>query len=199
MSRSNSRKLWAAHVANQAQSGGTSKNSSKTNVSTLDAGKPISGMILGIDPSLRGTGLALIKIEHGQAPIYKLSQTVKVAPKYSMQDCLYEIATAIHAITDQFKVDYAAIEETIYVQNFQTAQILGAARGACLTALALRHIDTHHYAPLRIKQAVIGYGRASKEQVIKSVQSQLNMKTELPSDEADACGAALCHGYTYRV
>ncbi|MEM9025651.1 MAG: crossover junction endodeoxyribonuclease RuvC [Verrucomicrobiota bacterium] len=45
---------------------------------------------------------------------------------------------------------------------------------------------------------MVGYGRASKEQVIKSVQSQLNLSEPLPSDEADACGAALCHGYTYR-
>ena len=198
MARSNSRKLWASHIASNGTDATGAKKASKPTPS-INAGAPISGTILGIDPSLRGTGLALIKIERGQSPVYKLSQTVKVAPKFSMQDCLYEIATAIHAITDQFKIDYAAIEETIYVQNFQTAQIMGAARGAALTALALRHIDTHHYAPLRIKQAVVGYGRASKDQVIKSVQSQLNMKTELPSDEADACGAALCHGYTYRI
>ena len=198
MPRSNARQLWASHIANKGTDAQNSKKST-AKIPALDAGEPINGLILGIDPSLRGTGLALIKIARGQAPVYRLSQTVKVAPKFSMQDCLYEIATAIHAITDQFKVDYAAIEETIYVQNFQTAQIMGAAHGAALTALALRHIDTHHYAPLRIKQAVVGYGRASKEQVIKSVQSQLNMKTELPSDEADACGAALCHGYTYRV
>lgn len=199
MARSNSRKLWASHIANQETGTGTQAPAKKARTTdAFDPGTPVTGTILGIDPSLRGTGLALLKVTRGQTPEYLLSQTVKVPPKRSMQDCLYEIATAIHAITDQFKVDFAAIEETIYVQNFQTAQILGAARGAALTALALRHIDTHHYAPLRIKQAVVGYGRASKEQVIKSVQSQLNLREPLPSDEADACGAALCHGYTFR-
>lgn len=199
MASSNSRKLWASHIAKQADgSGANSGKTKRVRPTTLDAGTPISGTILGVDPSLRGTGLALVKITRGQTPEYLLSQTIKVPSKRPMQDCLYEIAIAIHAITDQFKVDFAAIEETIYVQNFQTAQILGAARGAVLTALALRHIETHNYAPLRIKQSVVGYGRASKEQVIKSVQSQLNLREPLPSDEADACGAALCHGYTYR-
>ncbi|MCH2154874.1 MAG: crossover junction endodeoxyribonuclease RuvC [Opitutales bacterium] len=195
MARSNPRKLWAAHLAGNGKSTG---NSATTQHPSIRLGEAFSGTVLGVDPSLRGTGLSLIRVKSGAAPEYLLSQTVKVKPKESMQTCLYEIATAIHAITDQFKVDHAAVEQTIYVQNFQTAQILGTARGAALTALALRHIQIFEYAPLRIKQAVSGHGRASKEQVIKSVQQILRLTVPLPSDEADATGAALCHAFTHR-
>jgi crossover junction endodeoxyribonuclease RuvC len=84
------------------------------------------------------------------------------------------------------------------VQNFQTAQILGAARGAAIAAAALREVPVFEYPPLRVKQAVVGLGRASKEQVARTVMALLGHSRTLAVDEADAAGVALCHAFTWR-
>ena len=158
-----------------------------------------SGQVLGIDPSLRGTGLALIEFTPGREPLLLRCRTVTVHPKKSMAFALGEISTAVTAFLKDFEVRHVALEQTIYVQNFQTAQILGAARGAAIAAAALHgHEDVFEYAPLRVKQAVVGAGRASKEQMARTVMSLLGHGRMLASDEADAAGVALCHAFTWR-
>lgn len=153
---------------------------------------------MGIDPSLRGTGLALICFQAGKAPKLLHSRTLRLSPRLSMAECLGEIAKAVSACLEMASVDCLAIEQTIYVQNFQTAQIMGAARGAAIAPAAMRGIPVFEYAPLRIKQAVVGFGRASKEQVMAMMKGYLEMSEMLASDEADAAAAALCHAVSYR-
>ncbi len=155
------------------------------------------GIVLGIDPSLRGTGLAVVSFDEG-APSLRYSVTLRVPQRLSMAECLGEISRAVTAALETFPVRHVALEQTIYVQNFQTAQILGAARGAAIAAAAVRGIPVSEYPPLRVKQAVVGFGRASKEQVAGMVRSLLNNEILLPSDEADAAAVALCHAYTWR-
>ena len=92
-----------------------------------------------------------------------------------MADCLASISRAIDEVISKYALDCVAVEQTIYVQNFQTAQILGAARGAAIAAVALRDLPIMEYPPLRIKQAVVGYGRASKEQVARTVSQLLGV------------------------
>ena len=92
----------------------------------------------------------------------------------------------------------ASIEETIYVQNFRTAQAMGASRGAALSVLARLGLSVEEYAPKRIKMAVTGHGSATKEQVGRMVRSVLGLNHDLPLDESDAAAAALCHAYTGR-
>ncbi len=159
---------------------------------------PFKGQVLGVDPSLRGTGLALIEFSPGQQPVMLRCRTVKVAAKYSMAHALAEIHRAIGSFLDDFPVKHVALEQTIYVQNFQTAQVLGAARGSAITAVALRELPVFEYAPLRVKQAVVGAGRASKEQMAKTVMGLLGHGRALAFDEADAAGVALCHAFTWR-
>ncbi len=89
-----------------------------------------------------------------------------------------------------------ALEQTIFVQNIKTALILGAARGAAIAAAATLNKPVFEYPPLRIKQAVVGYGRASKHQVTHMVKQMLDLGDALAFDEADAAGVALCHAYT---
>src|SRR5690242_18006378 len=85
------------------------------------------GRVLGIDPSLRGTGLALIEFAPGRQPVLLRCQTVRIAAKRPMAHCLAEIHKAVAAFVTEFDPRHVALEQTIYVQNFQTAQILGAA------------------------------------------------------------------------
>ena len=157
-----------------------------------------AGRVLGIDPSLRGTGLALIEFVPGRTPVLLRCQTVLVGARATMATCLGEIHRAVADFVAAFDPAHVALEQTIYVQNFQTAQILGAARGAAIAAAALRRKEVFEYAPLRVKQAVVGQGRASKDQVARTVMSLLGHGRVLAFDEADAAGVALCHAFTWR-
>ncbi|HKB91531.1 MAG TPA: crossover junction endodeoxyribonuclease RuvC [Opitutaceae bacterium] len=162
------------------------------------ARSPFAGVVLGIDPSLRGTGLALIEFGAGRTPLLLRSRTVKVPATRPMSYCLGEIFKSVAEFMDGTEVVHVALEQTIYVQNFQTAQILGAARGAAIAAAALREKPIFEYAPLRVKQAVVGAGRASKEQMARTIMAMLGHGRTLAFDEADAAGVALCHAFTWR-
>jgi crossover junction endodeoxyribonuclease RuvC len=156
------------------------------------------GRVLGIDPSLRGTGLALIEFAAGRPPVLLRCQTVKVPAKHPMSHCLAAIHRAVTEFVTGLEPRHVALEQTIYVQNFQTAQILGAARGAAIAAAALHDREIFEYAPLRVKQAVVGRGQASKEQMARTVMGLLGHGKPLAFDEADAAGVALCHVFTWR-
>jgi crossover junction endodeoxyribonuclease RuvC len=157
-----------------------------------------TGLVLGIDPSLRGTGLALIEFESGRQALLLRARTVRIPQKTPMAGALAEIHRAVTAIMDGFAVRHVALEQTIYVQNFQTAQILGAARGAAIAAAALLGKPVFEYPPLRVKQAVVGVGRASKQQMQRTIMALLGHGAPLAPDEADAAGVAVCHALTWR-
>lgn len=159
---------------------------------------PFSGRVLGIDPSLRGTGLALIEFAAGRQPVLLRCETVKVPARHAMAFCLAEIHRAVARYLADYAPRHVALEQTIYVQNFQTAQILGAARGAAIAAAALREVETFEYPPLRVKQAVVGRGHAAKEQVARTVMTLLGHGRTLGLDESDAAAVALCHAFTWR-
>ena len=188
---SKSRKLWAQHLSGQG------KKSQSVDPAALLKKTPYAGRILGIDPSLRGTGLAVLEC-HGNR--YKLlhSETLKLTAKVASIDCLGKIHQTVADLVDLWKPRHVSCEETIYVQNFKTAQIMGAARGAAISAVAIREVPVFEYAPLRVKQAVVGFGRASKEQMSQTLSQMLGLGKPLPFDQSDALGLALCHAYTWQ-
>jgi crossover junction endodeoxyribonuclease RuvC len=126
------------------------------------------------------------------------ASTLKLKPALTQIECLAAIGHQVEDFINQHPIDHVAIEETIYVQNFQTAQILGAARGAAIAAAAMRGLPVSEYAPLRIKQAVVGSGRASKEQVARTVLSLTGFDAGRQYDASDAAAVALCHAFTWR-
>ena len=157
-----------------------------------------TGLVLGIDPSLRGTGLALIEFRSGRPALLLRARTVRIPQRTAMPAALAEIHRAVTAMMEGCDVRHVALEQTIYVQNFQTAQILGAARGAAIAAAALKGKPVFEYPPLRVKQAVVGVGRASKQQMQRTIMALLGHGAPLASDEADAAGVAMCHALTWR-
>jgi len=196
MARMNVRQMWAAKLAGKPVAA-----ASQLPDSAALAARPraaFAGRVLGIDPSLRGTGLALIEFAPGRAPVLLRCATVRVAAKRPMSEALAEIHRAVLTMLDGAEVRHVAMEQTIFVQNFQTAQILGAARGAAMAVAALQGRPVFEYAPLRVKQAVVGIGRASKEQMARTVMALLGHGRTLAPDEADAAGVALCHAFTWR-
>ncbi len=190
MAQKSNRKLWADYVQKKATHSGQTPKS-------VTLGAFFEGTILGIDPSLRGSGFALIEYKKGNACLLDKA-TLKISNRYSMIDCLGKIGSQVEAFLNGTKVNHLAIEQTIYVQNFQTAQILGAARGAAIAPAAMRAIPVFEYAPLRVKQAIVGKGRASKEQVAKTVENLLSVEFNEAYDESDAAAVALCHAFTWR-
>ena len=83
-------------------------------------------------------------------------------------------------------------------RTLRLRQIMGSARGAALSAAAIREIPVFEYAPLRVKQAVVGFGRASKEQMSQTLSQMLGLGKPLPFDQSDALGLALCHALTWQ-
>ena len=89
---------------------------------------PYKGRILGVDPSLRGTGLAVLDCD-GSTHRLLHSETLKFNTKISSISCLGKIHQSVAQLIDLWKPRHLSCEETIYVQNFKTAQIMGSARG----------------------------------------------------------------------
>ena len=192
MARKSTRKLWAEHIA---RGGGQSAKAQKAApLRTVQ----FEGVVLGIDPSLRGSGFAVLDYQpNGKVRVLE-SATLKLKPAPSQIECLGAIGNQVEDFIDQHQLRHVAIEQTIYVQNFQTAQILGAARGAAIAVASMRGLPVFEYAPLRIKQAVAGAGRASKEQVARTICSITGTDLTGRLDESDAAAVALCHAYTWR-
>lgn len=191
MARKSTRKLWAEHIARGGRSSAVVK-------ATPLKAVQFDGLVLGIDPSLRGSGFAVLDYKsHGRVRVLE-STTLKLKSDISQIECLGAISHQVEDFIDQHEIKHVAIEQTIYVQNFQTAQILGAARGAAIAIASMRGLPVFEYAPLRIKQAVVGAGRASKEQVARTLQSITGTDFIDNLDESDAAAVALCHAFTWR-
>ncbi len=198
MARMNSRQMWTAKLAGKPVPSRVRRGAGVA-PGELRLKKAFVGLVLGIDPSLRGTGLALVDFRSGQPPLMLRCRTVRVPAGRTMAFALGEIHRAVaEFLANAPGVRHVALEQTIYVQNVQTAQILGAARGAAIAAAALQGLPVFEYPPLRVKQAVAGSGRASKEQMARTVMSHLGHARALAFDEADAAGVALCHAFSWQ-
>jgi crossover junction endodeoxyribonuclease RuvC len=199
MARKSARSLWTDKLRGGASpsAGAGTPRARKAAPAKAPAGRGCRAVILGIDPSLRGTGLAVIDAR--AEPMRLLaSVTVKLGPGLAPYECLGRIADEVERLARAHAVTHAAIEETIYVQNFRTAQAMGASRGAALSVLARLGVKVGEYAPKRIKLAVAGHGAAQKEQVGRMIRAVLGLAAELPLDESDAAAVALCHAHTAR-
>lgn len=190
MARKNSRQLWADKVSGKSVKPPVSGGYAASRI-------PFRGVVLGIDPSLRGTGLAVVEFSEADRRLVLHSRTIKLKPSIPMFECLGVINGNVAELLKAYPIDAVAVEQTIYVQNFQTAQILGAARGAAIAAAAISGKSIFEYAPLRVKQAIVGMGRASKEQVARTVMGLVGHADTLAYDESDAAAVAICHAFTH--
>src|SRR3954471_14138255 len=127
MARMNVRQMWAAKLAGRAVPSAlpiprNAASSAQLSIA-IRPRTPFVGLVLGIDPSLRGTGLALVEFNPRGQPVLLRCQTVHVAAKHSMAVALAEIHRAVSAFLVGVEVRHVALEQTIYVQNIRTAQI----------------------------------------------------------------------------
>ena len=153
--------------------------------------------ILGIDPGSRKTGFGVLDFT-GDEPAYVASGVVSSA-EGSFPDRLRQIFTAVGEIVVEYRPHVVAIESVFMHKNAGSALKLGHARSAALCATFGYDVDVYEYAPREIKQAIVGTGAATKEQVQHMVISLLRLDAPPSLDAADALAAALCHGHQHRV
>lgn len=153
-------------------------------------------IILGIDPGLRSTGFGVIE-KQGSKLRYIASGTIKTGSDGALPPRLKVILNGIGEVVRTYRPDCAAIEKVFVNVNPQSTLLLGQARGAAITALVGSDLSVAEYTALQVKQAVVGTGKAAKEQV-QDMVSRLLLLPGLPgSDAADALGVAICHANSY--
>jgi crossover junction endodeoxyribonuclease RuvC len=152
-------------------------------------------VILGVDPSLRGTGFGVIRLGKPHPAVLTMG-TISCPANWDRSRCLVKISQTLRDVVKQTQPELCVIEGLFFAQNLQTAIIMGEARGAALAAVAESGLDIFEVAPRKVKQAIVGYGAAQKLAVAKMVQRMLHLD-ELPDpDAADALALALTHAQT---
>lgn len=151
--------------------------------------------ILGIDPGLRRTGFGVIDV-HGPRLQYVASGTIVVPSHLSLAARLKTILDNIREVAGQHQPDIAAMEKVFLNTNPTSTLLLGQARGAAMCGLADSGLEVHEYTALQVKKAVVGTGRAAKEQVQHMVQRLLALNGLPAADSADALACAICHAHT---
>lgn len=154
-------------------------------------------VILGIDPSLRGTGFGVIRTARTH-PETLGQGTIRCPKEWEHSRCLLQIAITLREVIREHAPDFCAIEGLFHAQNLKTAIVMGQARGAAMVAAAEAGLEIFEIAPRKVKQAIVGYGAAQKLAVARMVQRMLHLK-ELPApDAADALALALAHALEMR-
>lgn len=148
--------------------------------------------IIAIDPALRVTGFAILQRERTKisCPTHGV---IKNPPKIQPSGCLLAIRQQISDLIVQYTPTAMAVEGVIFVQSYQTAITLGAARGAAILAATEKGLPVHEYAPRRAKQAVVGRGAADKTQVAFMVRALLGLTQTPSADSADAIAIGIAH------
>ncbi len=154
--------------------------------------------ILGIDPGSRKTGYGLI--EHsGNRTRYLASGCIKLNLKESLAERLNQLSTELDKLIEEFQPDCGAVEKIFFAKNAQSALTLGHARGVILLKFSERQLVVHEYQTLKVKQTVVGVGRADKNQVQHMVKILLKINDSLQEDQADALAVALTHAHLWRT
>ena len=161
-------------------------------MSMADGAQPLR--ILGIDPGLRVTGFGVIEKRHGKLE-YLSSGCIKTGDGGALPERLKAILDGIAEVVATQQPNQAAIEKVFVNVNPQSTLLLGQARGAAISALVLANLPVAEYTALQIKQAVVGQGKAAKQQVQQMVRRLLNLSGDPSPDAADALACAICHAH----
>lgn len=155
-------------------------------------------IILGIDPGTRVTGYGVIRQMGNQTEPLDFG-CIKPPPDLPLQERYLIIFDGVEKLIEKFQPEAIAVESQFVMKNVQSAMKLGMAKGMVLLAAARRKIPIFEYAPKKAKQAVVGKGQASKEQVQRMIQSLLRLpKLPEPEDAADALALAICCAHNLR-
>ncbi|MGA2853106.1 MAG: crossover junction endodeoxyribonuclease RuvC [Verrucomicrobiota bacterium] len=160
--------------------------------SSLGSAASSHGVILGVDPSLRGTGYGVIRLGKPH-PVALAHGTISCPAGWERSRCLAKIAGTLRDVLKQHQPTVCVVEGLFYAQNLQTAIIMGEARGAALATIAEAGLEIYEIATRKVKLAIVGYGAAQKSAVAKMVQRLLDLPKPPAPDAADALALALTH------
>ena len=153
--------------------------------------------VLGIDPGSLATGYGVV--EHGASGMQALTWgAVRTSARQPLPVRLKRIYEGLSEVIQVWQPEAAVVEKVFFAENAKAALTLGQARGVALLTVANAEVPLVEYSALEIKQAVVGYGRAAKEQVQHMVRVLLNLLTvPRPADAADALAAAICYLHSH--
>ncbi len=154
---------------------------------------------IGIDPGLRTTGFGVIDVK-GQKLTYVASGTIESGyPAKGLPDRLGTLYQGVKEVLDIYHPESAAIEEVFLNVNPRSTLMLGQARGAVIAALVSENLPVSEFSALRVKQAIVGTGRAAKPQVQEMVKRLLRLSRAPGSDASDALGVAICAAHHAQI
>ncbi len=157
-------------------------------------------LVIGVDPGTATTGYGLIREdEAGNLTLVDFG-VIQTPAKLPMPQRLLQLHRRLKEIALLHRPDSGAVEKLFFQRNVRTAISVGQGRGVALLALAEADVPIAEYTPLEIKQAVVGYGGADKNQVQQMVRALLNLdEIPRPDDAADALAVAICHAHSSRM
>ena len=151
-------------------------------------------VILGIDPGIAIVGYGFLELKGNSYKVLDYG-AITTEAKVPLPDRLNSIYEDMCELIEKYKPDDIAFEELFFNKNVKTAITVAQARGVEVLAAKKSHAGLYEYTPLQVKQAIVGYGRASKNQVQEMVKIILNLeKVPKPDDVADALAVAITHG-----
>ena len=152
-------------------------------------------LILGVVPGLHKTGWGIIRAV-GNRLSYITGGTIKTNPKHAGSDRLCVIYNGLSEILDTYKPTDVAVEEVYVNENARSSLKLGQARGVPLLVAGLAGLQCAEYTPAAVKKAIVGTGRADKNQIGYMVKMLLPTAKPDSEDAADALAVAICHAHT---
>lgn len=161
-----------------------------TNQASLQATLP--GVVLGIDPGLTRCGYAVV--QPGPQPSLLALGVLTTPVSHEVPERLGRLHADLTALLDEFGPTAVAVERVFFQHNTRTAMSVGQASGVVLALAASRGCRVVQYTPTQVKNAVAGFGAASKEEIQRMVQLRCGLRSlPTPADAADAAALALCH------
>ena len=149
--------------------------------------------ILGVDPGVATIGFGLIEADRGSQRLLRYG-VITTPAGLPLSNRLYQISQDMEELLSAFHPDEAAVEELFFTKNITTGIAVAHGRGVLLLELERAGVPVYEYTPMQVKQAVAGYGKAEKRQVMAMTARLLKMKEiPRPDDAADALALAICH------
>lgn len=156
-------------------------------------------LVLGIDPGIAITGVAIIKEEKGNVSLIR-SDAITTSSTLSSSLRLLKLHKSLNLLIQKYHPAVSSLENLFFNTNAKTALIVGQARGVIQLALTQNNIPITEYTPLQVKMALTGYGRADKNQIQQMVKTILKLpKILTPDDVSDAAAIALTHCFSYKL
>ena len=150
--------------------------------------------ILGVDPGTWKTGVGIIETQGSRYQLIHL-EVITVQEKLPLPKRLQQIYEGLQERIREYRPDVLALENVFYHKDISAVVKIGEARACAMLAAAQQHIEVAEYPPARIKLAVSGNGRATKDQIQHMIKTLLNLKVAAPQDASDALAVAICHAH----